>query len=437
MKPLRLELTAFGPYRDRHSLDFRCFGDKPLLLLWGPTGAGKTMLLDAICFALFGECSGELRRPDTVRSHHAAPSTRTAVTFDFSIGPELYRVWRAPAWERPKLKGDGVTREPPDATLWRRSGCTTDAERGQVLESGYQKVTTAITELLGFTARQFRQIVVLPQGEFQRYLQAGSKEREAILEVLFQTRRYLLIQEALAQRAREVERAARDKIVQRDLLLQQAAVENRDQLLAQIRELEIRLSAAATLLDAAVKQEQSALAALEEGRQTAKRFQELREAEARYDELESKRAAWDQIALRLARARKALPLFPLEQQLAQRDREAREASAAANTARSRLQQADSAHQQAAQGLQAESARRQERDNARAELQRLEQLLPGLQQLAQASSRLRAAQKRLDALRRREAELQRLLADVAEAETELSRVSARVQSAQAEVEQRRA
>jgi len=178
-------------------------------------------VLDAVCFALFGECSGEVRKTDTVRSRHADPRTRTEVTFDFSLGSDRFRVWRTLRWERPKLKRDGLTVEKPDATLWRRTGLPHDTAEGRLLAAGYAKVAEEIRQLLGFTSRQFRQVVVLPQGEFQRFLHAGSKEREAILEVLFQTTRFNQFQEFLGQRAKAADQSLRDKLNQRDFLFEQ------------------------------------------------------------------------------------------------------------------------------------------------------------------------------------------------------------------------
>lgn len=436
MKPLRLELAAFGPYRDRALLDFRRLGANPLLLLWGPTGAGKTMLLDAVCFALFGECSGETRKADTVRSHHADPSARTTVTLDFSVGDNIYRVWRAPAWQRPRIKGDGFTEQPPDATLWLRNGCLSDDDPGHVLETGYQKVTQRITELLGFTSRQFRQVVVLPQGEFQRFLQSGSRERETILEVLFQTRRYFLIQEALKRRSREAEQLVREKMAQRALILEQAAVADRDQLLLRIGELEIQLSAAGAELASAIERERTAVAALEHGKQTEKRFLELRQAETQYDALEARRQDFDQRALRLARAQKALPLAHLEQQLRRREQEAQEAATAVEDARRRHGQASLAHQTASRLLAAEAARRADREKAVSDLQRLEQLVPQMRQFEDALIRQRAAQARLERVNQRESEIRRLEQRVAAAEDELARAASRIPALQAQLEQQR-
>ena len=104
MKPQRLVMQAFGPYAARQEIDFRQLGGRSLFLIHGQTGAGKTSILDAICFALYGESSGAAREPRTLRSDHAPPDLPTEVNFDFSVGAERYRIKRMPEQERPKKK---------------------------------------------------------------------------------------------------------------------------------------------------------------------------------------------------------------------------------------------------------------------------------------------------------------------------------------------
>src|SRR5215217_3906068 len=118
MRPLRLSMTAFGPYADTQIIDFSLFADRSFFLIHGPTGAGKTSILDAICFALYGQASGS-RDPRQMRSDHAKPDTPTDVTFDFSIAGDAYRVRRQPEQERRRKKGAGTTVEKPTATLWK------------------------------------------------------------------------------------------------------------------------------------------------------------------------------------------------------------------------------------------------------------------------------------------------------------------------------
>ena len=119
MRPLRLVMEAFGPYAARQEVDFAALGGHRLFLICGPTGAGKTSLLDAMCFALFGESSGEERRPGHLRSLHVPETTPTEVTFDFAQAGQHWRIRRSPAWDRPKLRGEGTTPERGKQSLQR------------------------------------------------------------------------------------------------------------------------------------------------------------------------------------------------------------------------------------------------------------------------------------------------------------------------------
>src|SRR5205823_2740047 len=118
---------------------------RSFFLIHGPTGSGKTCILDAICFALYGEASGSVRVADRMRSDHASAATLTEVVFDFSLGDESYRVRRAPRQQRPKRKGAGFTTHEPEATLWRRTRCTAAADdEGVPLQDGWSDVTAYV-----------------------------------------------------------------------------------------------------------------------------------------------------------------------------------------------------------------------------------------------------------------------------------------------------
>jgi len=437
MRPIRLTLAAFGPYLGRQEVDFRRLGQNPLLLICGPTGAGKTMLLDAMCFALFGECSGEVRRPDSLRSQHAPAGVRTEVTFDFAVGAQQYRVRRAPEWERPKQRGTGTTFQKAEAVLWRRTGWKADSAEGEVLEAQPKRVTEEVERLLGFTSRQFRQVVVLPQGEFQRFLHAGSKEREAILEALFQTGACRTLQEILSRRAREAEEQVRRKLTERDLLLQQAGAASPEELAAGIGRLEAEFEQTQANLASAVQAEQRARQEFEQGREIERRFAELREAAELWDRLEAQRPAFLQREERLALARRALPLASLESELEQRRREAVQAENAARQARQELERAAQAREQALQRLERETARQPERERAQARRREMEGLGARLELLAQARQQREAALAARDAEAARRAELEQLAAELSAAERRRLEAEQAVAARRAEYEQARA
>ncbi len=178
MKPLRLELCAFGPYAGRCEVDFERLGPSGLFLITGDTGAGKTTLFDGISYALFGETSGENRKGSGLRSDFASPDLRTEVTLTFSHRGETYTVTRRPEQSRPKKRGEGLMHQAAEAELYKSDGrCVTKAV----------EVTAEIVSLLRFDYPQFKQLCMLAQGEFLRLLLADSKSRGEILRRIFGT----------------------------------------------------------------------------------------------------------------------------------------------------------------------------------------------------------------------------------------------------------
>jgi len=173
MRPIRLEMQAFGPYPGLEVVDFRSLGDRRFFLIHGPTGSGKTTVLDGICYALYGKSSGAERDVREMRSHHSPDNLPTQVVLDFSVGCESYRVWRRPEQEMPGRR----TPLKADATLWQRTGIDDDSRDGSVIAMGLTRVTEKVEELLGFEADQFRQVVLLPQGQFRDALTADSAKR--------------------------------------------------------------------------------------------------------------------------------------------------------------------------------------------------------------------------------------------------------------------
>lgn len=195
MKPLKLILSGWGPYKDTQTVDFSPLQKGGLFLITGPTGAGKTMIFDGITFALYGEVSGSIREKDSLRSDFAAPDAMTKVELYFLHQGVSYRIVRNPRYDRAKLRGEGTTTENEAGELYRD---------GALLVTGSQQVTDAVTELLGLNYRQFKQISMIAQGEFQQLLTASSKERTLIFRDIFQTKLYDTITQMLGQRVKEL-----------------------------------------------------------------------------------------------------------------------------------------------------------------------------------------------------------------------------------------
>ena len=181
MKPHHLVIEAFGPYAERVAIDFDALSDEGLFLIHGSTGAGKTFLLDAMSFALYGEVSGE-RGVKGLRSDHAPPQAVPRVELDFSAGGARYRVERTPPYTATKQRGSGTTEKLAAAALFRVLGT-----EQQPVASRTGEVTREVERIVGLNAAQFRQVILLPQGRFAEVLRAKAEEREALLKTLFET----------------------------------------------------------------------------------------------------------------------------------------------------------------------------------------------------------------------------------------------------------
>ena len=192
MKPIKLIISAIGPYADEPlEIDFSQFSGKGLFLISGDTGAGKTTIFDAICFALYGETSGHYRDTKNLRSQYAAPGTKSYVDFYFTHQGEEYRIYRQPGYLRAKQRGEGLIEEKEKAVLY--CGAETPQE-------GKTQVDRRIKELLSISFEQFKQIAMIAQGEFWELLNASTQERTEILRTIFMTERYQRLEQKLRER---------------------------------------------------------------------------------------------------------------------------------------------------------------------------------------------------------------------------------------------
>ncbi len=194
MRPLKLVLSAFGPYADRTKLDMERLGSSGLYLIAGDTGAGKTTIFDAVTFALYGEASGAGREPSMLRSKYAQPETPTEVELTFSHGGDVYIIKRNPEYMRPAKRGDGMTKELSSAQL---------TYPDQRILAKKREVDRAVVEILGIDREQFSQISMLAQGDFRKLLLADTTERQKIFRELFQTRVYQILQLRIKDQAKE------------------------------------------------------------------------------------------------------------------------------------------------------------------------------------------------------------------------------------------
>src|SRR6516162_3136143 len=324
MRLHRLRLAAFGPYAAEQVIDFDRLAHGGLFLLEGPTGAGKSTILDAVTFALYGGLAGADSADDRLRSHFAAPDARTEVELQWSLRGVRYQVTRSPEYRRPKKRGDGFTTEASRVHLQRRDGAAWASVSANKAEAG-----ELIAELMGLTRAQFTQVMLLPQGEFARFLRSSDDVRRALLTRLFGTSLYDRITDELCARRTEAtrarERAERDISEAVSAAAEAAGLDagERADLLAaaraeqqtRLKELEEGLAQAmastGAAVAAAVEAAAAALAEGEEAQRRADRMARLIRALAELRDHERGRPGHDQRARRLATARHAEPVRPL------------------------------------------------------------------------------------------------------------------------------
>ncbi|MDN4640919.1 SMC family ATPase [Agreia sp. PsM10] len=214
MRINRLTIAGFGPYKTAQHIDFDAFSDDGIFLITGNTGAGKSSILDAICFALYAGVPRYEGTQQQLRSDYCEPGDPTYVELWFSTGGEQYRVRRSPDYERAKKNGVGTTKSPAAAQLFVRvgdaSGALVPAPSGdegewQGVAAIPREVGIALDGILGLSKDQFLQVILLAQNRFQKFLHAKNDERQSVLQSLFGTRRFADIERALVERRKALE----------------------------------------------------------------------------------------------------------------------------------------------------------------------------------------------------------------------------------------
>lgn len=195
MRPVKLTMSAFGPYAQKAELDLDKLGTGGLYLITGDTGAGKTTIFDAVTYALYGRASGNNRESSMLRSKYASAETPTEVTLEFVYGGKTYTIKRSPTYERPKERGDGFTTKQAEAVL--------HLPNGRVI-TNQKEVNEEIIRIMGINSDQFVQIAMIAQGDFMKLLTASTNDRKAIFRHLFKTKNYQTMQEKLKEDVAEL-----------------------------------------------------------------------------------------------------------------------------------------------------------------------------------------------------------------------------------------
>ena len=199
MRIERLTITGFGPFRDTQVIDFAKFNND-LFLITGKTGAGKSSILDAICFAFYGDIPRYERTDSALRSDHCELDDPTEVQLEFSLADERYRIVRSPEYRRPAKRGGGMTTQNPRAMLERFDG-----QRYIAVAAALRETNLEISGILGLSKAQFLQVILLAQGRFQDFLKASSEDRLSVLRSLFETMRFEQLEKKLDNRRKELE----------------------------------------------------------------------------------------------------------------------------------------------------------------------------------------------------------------------------------------
>lgn len=315
MKPLLLTLRAFGPFAGEQAVDFTRTGTNPFLLINGPTGAGKTSLLDGLCYALYGKASGEARERQNdrfLRSQLSVPSEECTVSLRFQVGERRFFIERKPT-QVVLSRGKMVERQ------HRVELYEVDPEGAVLGERLFKvgEVDARIEELVGFTCEQFRQVMVLPQGEFRRLLLAKSDDKEKILQKLFGTERYKLAEEALKRRRSALLEMLNNLRNGMEAILSAKGAQDVNELEARLAALKTRYMEQEAALSKARLVQTEAQAKVAQAQAVDKDFTEREQAAEALMELEADQSRMEAQSLQAERAFKALDHADLEATLAQ------------------------------------------------------------------------------------------------------------------------
>jgi len=316
VRPLKLIMRSFGPFIGEQTVDFTRYGDNAFLLIHGPTGAGKTTILDGICYALYGDPSGEKRNEHFLRSQRATSDALCDVEFFFQVGPRRFHIKRTPPQT---IVHKGRQREIKHQAEF----CRID-EQGMVLGERFSKVGEVrqkVEEVLGFTSEQFRQVVVLPQGEFRKLLLAKSDEKEQILEKLFGTLRFKQLEQLLKNRKMQLASELKELQAAIEGILSSHQVASIEALNQQVAALQAERERLGQQLAEQRSLQQQADVQLQHAQALASRFVELDQAQAALAALVKRKADMEALNTRIERAARALNLVDLNEQLARTRKE--------------------------------------------------------------------------------------------------------------------
>ena len=395
MRPVRLTLQAFGPYANREVIDFRSAVEAGLFGIYGQTGSGKSTIFSGMTFALFGEPSKSEQDRTSLRSDHAAADLATEVEFIFDVGDRRFVVVRQPDQMRPKQRGEGETKSVHEAHLFEATGIAleeiTAEKRGKIIaEKKVRDVDAAVTDILGYGPEQFRQIVLLPQGRFEKFLSAKTNDRVSILRDLFDVSLYQVLMHDLKEQATEAERHVREERAVCAGRLKAEGFESADALLEGINAARTAVQER-SVVEADTKQH--ALAAettFRSAEAVEAKFVASQQAQAKLAVLTARAAEFATIAKRAKQAARARLIVDVEDHLVAARKDAKDADTKLAEATAAQSLARQKAKDATEALSKEEARAPETDDARKRKDDLERFAEILEAASASAKAVEAA-----------------------------------------------
>lgn len=433
MRPLRLRMTAFGPYRQQEEIDFTQLGDRRLFVISGMTGSGKTTIFDAITYALYGSASGEDRADfRLLRSHFADENTHTSVDFSFAAGKRTYRVFRQMAHR----KGNNKHETGAKVELYE----TTSGEEVPCARFTVSDVNAKIESIIGLTREQFIQIVMLPQGEFRKLLTSDTENKEEILRRIFRTERYQKLEEKFYEKSRRLREEVQEAASRLQVHMQHAAdsfplredsalaatlqqdVYSPRQLIEGIKQEQAYYTAQVETLQLQQEEESQRLARIEQEYRAAEelnlKFEQRERLRGRIEELRSRDEEMAELERRLTMADLAARITPYEDHAAMAARDVQAKEQMRQAQEQSLAKLELERQAAEHAYKLEEDRAEERKQLELELNRMRELLPSVQRLGKLKREADRLQAEKSSLESQLAELENQITRMRTAKQEL-------------------
>ena len=391
-------MRAFGPYAGETVIDFEKLQGRHLFLICGPTGAGKTTILDAMCYALYGKTSGD-RTGEKMRSDYADSSERTEVIFDFMLGDKTYRATRSPAQMVDKKRGSGQTMAAMQASL-------SELEDGKEINTLRTGIEEAAGKLIGLNADQFCQVILLPQGDFRKLLVAKADEREAILKQLFKTQRFSDFKDRLKDRLDAKVREKMEKQTREDQILSTAGAADEKQLASIVEEAEKSLQEAVETTRKQEKESNEFREVYQKETALMGHFTELDKALKQDAALKNEEGRMKEMEASLSLIRSARELAPYFDQLDGITQEGRQEAQKLKTAKADMETYARLNETLEKRIQELDAMKEKREEERKTALKMQDLVPKAKLYGAAVQALKNAQ---NALSRAEEETKRLQA----------------------------